>query len=64
MAGPELHLLGMAELEKPGEQMRRDTAGLRPDPVVKIISVHETYRGPPPDTTPIPPTASNIAYLE
>jgi hypothetical protein len=40
MAGPKLHHLGMAELEKPGDQMRRDAARLRPGPIVKISSVH------------------------
>ncbi|MFJ9359321.1 hypothetical protein [Streptomyces mirabilis] len=40
MAGPVPHRFGMAEFEKPGDQMRRDATGLRPDPIVKISSVH------------------------
>lgn len=31
----------MAELEKPGDKMRRDAAGLRPDPIGKITNVHD-----------------------
>lgn len=39
--GPQLHLLDMAEFQKPGDQMRRDAAGLRPDPIVKSTNVHD-----------------------
>ncbi|WP_405720485.1 hypothetical protein [Streptomyces sp. NBC_00046] len=36
----------MAEFEKPGDQMRRDAARLRPGPIVKISSVHSDVPSP------------------
>ncbi|MFJ7496837.1 hypothetical protein ACIQZB_37945 [Streptomyces sp. NPDC097727] len=36
-----LHLLGVAELEQPRDQLRRDAAGPCPGPVFKIRSVHD-----------------------